>query len=80
MTHGEDAGRRAAGTRRQRAFDEAPDKSRSHVYLECARLEELAACPPESPDEARLILRRACEATRTGTEWKVFLESINTER
>jgi len=64
----------------QRAFDEAPDKSRSHVYLECARLEELAACPPTSPDEARLILRRACEATRTGTEWKVFLESINAER
>ena len=37
----------------QRAFDEAPDKSRSHVYLECARLEELAACPPAPPDEAR---------------------------
>ncbi|CAM9957386.1 unnamed protein product, partial [Ectocarpus fasciculatus] len=53
-----------------RAFQEVPEKSKSHVFLECARLEEFTgnlAC-------ARQILERA--RVETKSEWKVFLESV----
>jgi len=53
-----------------RAFQEVPDKSRSHVFLECSRVEEFAG----RLGAARKILARARQETRT--EWKVFLESV----
>ena len=59
-----------------RAFDEAPDKSRPHVFLECARVEELAM--PGKPSNAREILDYASIGSRG--EWKVFLEAVMLER
>jgi len=53
-----------------RAFQEVPDKSRSHVFLECSRVEEFAG----RLGGARRILSRARAETRS--EWKVFLESV----
>jgi len=53
-----------------RAFAEVPEKSRSYVYLECSRLEELVG----SVDLARDILKRA--ATEMRSEWKIFLEAV----
>jgi len=54
----------------QRAFEEVPEKSKAHVFLECARLEEFVG----SVDRARKILIRSRQETRA--EWKVFLESV----
>lgn len=53
-----------------RAFSEVPEKSKAHVFLECARLEEFAG----NVDRARKILIRSRQETRA--EWKVFLESV----
>ena len=58
-----------------RAYEEVPEKSKAHVLLECARLEEYAA--PGNPMVVRHILRRACLDTRA--EWKVFLEVVAME-
>ncbi|CAM9513471.1 unnamed protein product, partial [Ectocarpus sp. 8 AP-2014] len=53
-----------------RAFQEVPEKSKSHVFLECARLEEFTG----NLECARQILERA--RVETKSEWKVFLESV----
>lgn len=58
-----------------RAYAEVPEKSKAHVLLECARLEEYAS--PQDPSVARYILNRACHETRS--EWKVFLEAVMLE-
>jgi tetratricopeptide (TPR) repeat protein len=57
----------------RRAFNEVPEKSKSHVFLECSRLEEFLG----NMDTARAILLRARQETRS--EWKVFLETVMLE-
>jgi la-related protein 1 len=54
----------------RRAFQEVPEKSKAHVFLECARLEEFCG----DVGKARKILARARMEARG--EWKVFLESV----
>eukprot|EP01041_Mallomonas_annulata_P006669 gene6669-13501_t len=51
-------------------LNEAPEKSRSHVYLECSRVEEYIG----NLHGARRILSRAREDSRC--EWKIFLETV----
>lgn len=53
-----------------RAFSTVPVKSRSHVFLECSRVEEYA----NNLEAARRILSRARAEVKG--EWKVFLESV----
>lgn len=54
----------------KRAFQDVPDKSKAHVFLECARLEEFCG----DVRKARKILARARMEAKG--EWKVFLESV----
>lgn len=54
----------------RRAFQEVPEKSKAHVFLECARLEEVVG----DVERARKILSRSRLEARG--EWKVFLESV----
>lgn len=57
----------------QRAWEVVPEKGRSAVLLECARLEEFVG----DMDLARAIL---CKARRdSALDWKIWLESVNLE-
>ena len=52
------------------AYAEVPEKSRAHVYLECARVQEYVG----DLVGARRILTRAREEIKG--EWKIYLETI----
>lgn len=53
-----------------RGLQEVPEKSKSHVFLECARLEEFTG----NMECARQILERA--RVETKSEWKVNVITV----
>jgi la-related protein 1 len=57
----------------KKAFQEAPEKSRAYVYLECSRVEEFVG----NTVTARRIL--GVSRREVKHEWKVFLESVMME-